>query len=96
MYKKKNGEWWKQTGANRSGKRPLYIADIDRHRQSHRYTCDKWMSLPRESIWSEHIEPSSGFRNESQIIPTFKVGGREKTMREELLVNQEENKIWCY
>ena len=36
------------------------------------------MSLPRESIWSEHIEPSSGFRNESQIIPTFKVGGREK------------------
>lgn len=38
------------------------------------------MSLLRESIWNEHIEPSSGFRNESQRIPTFKVGGREKKM----------------
>ena len=55
------------------------------------------MSLLRESIWNEHIEPSSGFRNESQRIPTFKVGGREKKNDgEKLLVNQEENKIWCY
>lgn len=36
------------------------------------------MSLLRESIRNEHIEPSSGFRNEFQRIPTFKVAGREK------------------